>query len=60
MPGSVISAVAIAVRFVWVFPVAHLPRWLIGSLHEQAPRPRNRELTIISWCGTRGIVSLVG
>lgn len=47
--------VAIAVRFAWVFPVAYLPRWLSGSLHEQAPKPRNRELAIISWCG---IVSL--
>ena len=56
--GAVISAVAIAVRFAWVFPVAYLPRWLSGSLHEQAPKPRNRELAIISWCGMRGIVSL--
>jgi len=58
MLGSVISVVAIAVRFAWVFPVAYLPRWLSGSLHEQAPKPRNRELAIISWCGMRGIVSL--
>lgn len=56
--GAVVSAVAIAVRFLWVFPVAYLPRWLSGSLHEKAPKPRNRELAIISWCGMRGIVSL--
>jgi CPA1 family monovalent cation:H+ antiporter len=56
--GALISLVAIAVRFVWVFPVAYLPRWLTGSLHEQAPVPRKRELMIISWCGMRGIVSL--
>ncbi|WP_420475583.1 Na+/H+ antiporter [Noviherbaspirillum sp. ST9] len=58
MLGSVITLVAVAVRFAWVFPVAYLPRWLSGSLHEQAPKPRNRELAIISWCGMRGIVSL--
>jgi CPA1 family monovalent cation:H+ antiporter len=56
--GALISAVAIAVRFLWVFPVAYLPNWLSGSLHDKAPRPRNRELAIISWCGMRGIVSL--
>jgi CPA1 family monovalent cation:H+ antiporter len=56
--GTLISVVAIVVRFLWVFPVAYLPRWLSGNLHEQAPKLRRRELTIISWCGMRGIVSL--
>ena len=56
--GAVISAVAIAIRFAWVFPAAYLPRGLSGRLHEQAPKPRQRELTLISWCGMRGIVSL--
>ena len=56
--GTLISLVAIAVRFAWVFPVGYLPRWLSGSLHEQAPVRRNRGSMIISWCGMRGIVSL--
>jgi NhaP-type Na+/H+ or K+/H+ antiporter len=56
--GAVITVVAVAVRFAWVFPVAYLPRWLSGSLHEKSPKLRNRELGIISWCGMRGIVSL--
>jgi len=56
--GAIITVVAVAVRFAWVFPVAYLPRWLSGNLHEQSPRLRNRELAIISWCGMRGIVSL--
>jgi Na+/H+ antiporter len=56
--GAIITAVAIAVRFAWVFPVAYLPRWLSGSLHDLDPKPRNRELAMISWCGMRGIVSL--
>lgn len=58
MLGGLVSAVAIAVRFAWVFPVAYLPHWLSGSLHDKEQRPHNRELTIISWCGMRGIVSL--
>jgi len=56
--GIFVSAVAIAVRFAWVFPVAYLPRWLSGSLHENEPEFRNHELFVISWCGMRGIVSL--
>lgn len=56
--GTLISGVAVAVRFAWVFPVAYLPRWLSGSLHEKAPAPRSRELAVIGWCGMRGIVSL--
>ena len=56
--GLFVTAVAMTVRFVWVYPVAYLPRWLSGSLREQEPEPRQRELFIISWCGMRGIVSL--
>jgi CPA1 family monovalent cation:H+ antiporter len=56
--GLLMSAVAVAVRFAWVYPVSWLPRWLSGSLREQDPQFRKRELGIISWCGMRGIVSL--
>ena len=56
--GLVVSTVAIAVRFAWVYPVAYLPRWLSGSLRESESRLRKRELGIISWCGMRGIVSI--
>jgi len=56
--GALISVVAIAVRFAWVFPAAYLPSWLSGSLHQQEARLRRRELAIISWSGMRGIVSL--
>jgi len=56
--GCLVSAVAIAVRFVWVYPAAWLPRLVSRSLREREPRPRKRELFIVSWCGMRGIVSL--
>ena len=56
--GLFVTAIAMTVRFVWVYPVAYLPRWLSGSLREQEPEPRQRELFVISWCGMRGIVSL--
>jgi CPA1 family monovalent cation:H+ antiporter len=53
-----ITAVAIAVRFAWVVPVAYLPRWMVGGLRRRGPGPDPRELAIIGWCGMRGIVSL--
>jgi monovalent cation/hydrogen antiporter len=56
--GGFVSAVAIAVRFVWVYPAAYLPRLLSRRLREREPRPQKRELFVISWCGMRGIVSL--
>ncbi|HSH91639.1 MAG TPA: Na+/H+ antiporter [Ramlibacter sp.] len=54
--SAVVTAVAIAVRFAWVFPVAYLPQKLSGNLREE--KPNKRELVIIGWCGMRGIVSL--
>jgi Na+/H+ antiporter len=56
--GALVSFVAVAIRFAWVYPVAYLPKWLSGSLHGRGDAGRNRELAIISWCGMRGIVSL--
>ncbi|MEO7391413.1 MAG: Na+/H+ antiporter [Ramlibacter sp.] len=57
--SAVVTGVAIAVRFAWVFPVAYLPQRLSGSLRDDQPRPNRNELVIIGWCGMRGIVSLV-
>lgn len=57
--GIFVSIVAIAVRFAWVYPAAYLPRWISGSLRASEARLRKRELGIISWCGMRGIVSIV-
>ena len=56
--GTFVTFVATLVRFLWVYPVSWLPRWLSGNLRESEPAPRKRELFIISWCGMRGIVSL--
>jgi len=47
-----VSAVAILVRFLWVYLAAWLPR-LAGA----SPPPPGHQF-IVSWCGMRGIVSL--
>jgi Na+/H+ antiporter len=56
--GAVVTAVAVAVRFAWVFPVGYLPQRFSGKPREQQPADRRSELVIIGWCGMRGIVSL--
>jgi Na+/H+ antiporter len=56
--GIVISAVAIAVRFVWVFPATYLPRWLSPSVAARDPAPSWRVPFIIAFTGVRGVVSL--
>jgi CPA1 family monovalent cation:H+ antiporter len=53
-----VSAVAILVRILWVFPATWIPRWISRSVRESEPAPPNRELFIEAWCGMRGIVSL--
>jgi CPA1 family monovalent cation:H+ antiporter len=56
--GTVISLVAVFVRFAWIFPATYLPRILSESLNRRDPAPSKEELFIMSWCGMRGIVSL--
>ena len=56
--GTVISLVAVFVRFAWIFPATYVPRILSESLNRRDPAPPKEELFIMSWCGMRGIVSL--
>ena len=53
----VVGAV-IAVRFLWVFPAASIPRWLSRSLRERDPMPRLGIAGADRWVGMRGAVSL--
>ncbi len=50
-----VSAVAIAVRFAWIYPFAYLQR--VMGARRDAEHPHG-EIFISSWCGMRGIVSL--
>jgi CPA1 family monovalent cation:H+ antiporter len=56
--GTLVSAVAIAVRFAWIYPATYLPYLLSARRRERDPAPPEAELFIMSWCGMRGIVSL--
>jgi len=56
--ATLVSVVAIAVRFAWIYPATWLPRLVSARLRERDPTPTEQELFIMSWCGMRGIVSL--
>src|SRR5262249_9768710 len=55
--GVVTVVAVIGARFVWMFPVSYIPRWLFPSRFK-VPAPRWGILTTLSWMGMRGIVSL--
>ncbi|HEY6234477.1 MAG TPA: cation:proton antiporter, partial [Candidatus Elarobacter sp.] len=53
-----ISVLLIAVRMLWVYAAAWLPRALSPALRARDPMPRPAALALIGWTGMRGIVSL--
>ena len=57
--GALLSAVVISVRFAWVYAALYVPRKLIALLGKGKSTPPGAEFFIMSWCGMRGIVSLV-
>jgi len=56
--GTFVSAVAIVVRFAWIYPAIYLPLLFKAARGERVPPPQEGEVFIMSWCGMRGIVSL--
>jgi CPA1 family monovalent cation:H+ antiporter len=56
--GTFVSAVAIVVRFIWIYPAIYLPPVFRAARGESVPVPQEGEVFIMSWCGMRGIVSL--
>jgi len=55
--GALVSVVAIAVRFAWIYVATYLPRVLGIRRRGEVAIPET-EVFIMSWCGMRGIVSL--
>jgi len=54
---AVLSAVAIGVRFLWIFTATYGVRLLVPSLRRTDPASA-RVSTLVSWCGMRGVVTL--
>ena len=53
-----ISLTVIAIRILWVFPAAYIPRRLSAGIRDREPRPAPRNVFLVSWAGMRGVVSL--
>ena len=58
MAAAVVSAVVILARFVWVYPAAYLPRWLVPAIRRRDPTPSWQFLFVLGFTGIRGVVSL--
>ena len=57
--AAAICATVVLVRFAVIFPMAWIPRTLNKNFAERDPMPSIGTLTVMSWAGMRGIVSLV-
>jgi len=55
---AVTTAIAIAARFIWVFPATYLPRCLIPHIATRDPAPAWQFPFFLSFTGVRGVVSL--
>jgi len=53
-----ISVVVILIRILWVFPATYLPRLISPGLRARDPFPAWQHVTLVSWTGMRGVVSL--
>ncbi|MBK7642967.1 MAG: Na+/H+ antiporter [Planctomycetes bacterium] len=55
----VVAATVIFVRVLWMFPAAYLPLYFSPRLRaREGGYPAWRAVTVVSWCGIRGVVSL--
>ena len=52
------TLIAIAARFIWVFPATYVPRWVSPSLAKRDPPPPWQGPFVIAFTGVRGVVSL--
>lgn len=55
---GLVCVTVIAVRMLWVFPAAYIPRLLFRSVRDSEPRPRARDLVVLGWAGMRGVVTI--
>lgn len=57
--GLAVSVATIATRILWCWPNAYVPLWLSPQLRaREGGYPSPQGVTLVSWCGVRGAVSL--
>lgn len=54
----IVLAATIGIRVLWMFPGTFLPRMLSKRIREREYAPDWRGVTVVSWTGMRGVVSL--
>jgi monovalent cation/hydrogen antiporter len=52
------TLIAIAARFIWLFPATYIPRWLSPRLRKRDPSPPWQAPFFLAFTGIRGVVSL--
>src|SRR5215471_7974602 len=52
------TAIAIAARFIWVFPATYIPRWVSPALARRDPSPPWQSIFFLAFTGFRGVDSL--
>jgi CPA1 family monovalent cation:H+ antiporter len=55
---AVVTAIAMAARFVWVFPATYIPRWISRGLAKRDPSPSWKPVFFLAFTGIRGVDSL--
>jgi CPA1 family monovalent cation:H+ antiporter len=55
---AVVTAIAMAARFIWVFPATYIPRWVSASLASRDPLPPWQTVFFLAFTGVRGVDSL--
>lgn len=56
--GFIISLALLVIRLAWMFPTTYLTQWLHGGSGKQNADLDRRLITLTSWCGMRGVVTL--
>jgi CPA1 family monovalent cation:H+ antiporter len=57
--AAIACVLLIAIRFIWTFPAAYLPRVIFPDIRRrEGPDPSLGSIVLLSWAGMRGIVTL--
>jgi CPA1 family monovalent cation:H+ antiporter len=56
--ATVVTAVVIVARFIWMYPATYLPRWFFPAIRRKDPSPPWQWPFVMAFTGVRGIVSL--
>ena len=56
--AGLISLTVVLIRFLWVVPATYLPRIMSRRLRERYPSPPWQVVSVVSWTGMRGVISL--